>query len=99
MKITTTVVAHTSTALHCCVSLIAGDFLNERIHSIRKGNDRQTPASGKYSRCSKIRSGMGTKLEVGASVMKNQKIENANTGLVRLHLQPVRRRAMKAYQA
>src|SRR5436190_23242774 len=59
-----------------------------RTNSTKKGNERQTPARGRYKRCSKMTSIIETTLEVGARVMKNQKIENANTGLRRRSHQP-----------
>src|SRR5206468_5662479 len=46
----------------------------------RSGNEIASPASGKYIRCSKITSAIGAKLDVGESVTKNQKIENAKIG-------------------
>src|SRR5262252_5039428 len=44
------------------------------------GKERHTPASGKYTRCSKITSAIGTTLDVGESVIKNHKMEKASTG-------------------
>src|SRR5262245_61124179 len=56
--------------------------------SISRGNERQTPTRGKYKRCSKMTSRMGTMLDVGANVKKNQNIENAKTGCLRRMNQP-----------
>ena len=47
----------------------------------RSGKDKQTPTSGKYKRCSKMTSRTDTMLEVGARVMKNQKMEKDAMGL------------------
>src|SRR5262245_57863746 len=44
------------------------------------GKERHTPAKARYRRCSKITSAIGTTLDVGDKVMKNQKMEKATTG-------------------
>src|SRR5207248_1446833 len=49
-------------------------------NSIKTGKDRHNPTNGKYKRCSKITSLIGKKLDVGASAMKNHKIENETIG-------------------
>src|SRR3954468_2937967 len=59
-----------------------------RTNSTKNGNDMQTPTRGKYNRCSKITSIMETTLDVGARVIKNQKMENANTGACRRRRHP-----------
>src|SRR5438034_2852188 len=48
--------------------------------STSSGNDTATPASGRYSRCSKMKSAIDMMLEVGDNVRRNQKIENVKTG-------------------
>src|SRR5437870_6479952 len=60
-----------------------GTTADREASAINSGNERQTPASGKYRRCSKRTSAIGTTLDVGDSVMKNQRIENASTGCCR----------------
>src|SRR5438094_10541882 len=52
-------------------------------NSINSGKEKATPTNGKYNRCSKMTSMMGTTLEVGDIVIKNQKIEKATTGALR----------------
>src|SRR5262245_55335627 len=49
-------------------------------NSTKIGKDRHSPTMGRYSRCSKITSRIGKKLDVGASVIKNHKIENETIG-------------------
>src|SRR4029077_3692659 len=49
-------------------------------NSMKIGKDRHSPTSGRYKRCSKITSLIGKKLDVGASVIKNHKIENETIG-------------------
>src|SRR5215510_243600 len=61
---------------------------SSRTKSTKKGNDKQTPTSGRYRRCSKMTSTIDTTLDVGASVIKNQKIENEKTGARRRSHQP-----------
>src|SRR5262245_25942372 len=48
---------------------------------IKIGNDKHKPTMGRYRRCSKITSLIGKKLDVGASVRKNHKMENETIGL------------------
>src|SRR5881628_570740 len=62
-------------------------------NSTKNGKEKATPANGKYNRCSKMTSMIGTTLEVGDIVMKNQKMEKAKTGLFRRSQQPNKKRA------
>src|SRR5438552_15841198 len=51
--------------------------------SVNSGKEKATPTNDKYNRWSKMTSMMGTTLEVGDIVIKNQKIEKATTGALR----------------
>src|SRR5436305_4090976 len=67
-------------------------FLRESFlyaHSTNNGNENATPARGRYIRRSNMTSTIGTTLEVGDNEIKNQKIENANTGCRRRHHHPM----------
>src|SRR5437762_3548136 len=76
------------TAEQAKTALNLGTVHRSRVYtnSTRNGKEKATPTIGKYNRCSKMTSMMGTTLEVGDIVMKNQKIEKAKTGsFLRIH--------------